>query len=89
MPILSPETEALVQEKARQTGRAQDEIVREALAAHAVMHATIYKAPGPSLSAEERLLRVKEISRRHAARPILDHRSPEEIIGFDENGLPS
>lgn len=32
--------------------------------------------------------RLMEIGRRNAARPVLDDRSPDEIIGYDERGLP-
>jgi antitoxin VapB len=31
---------------------------------------------------------LMEIGRRCAALPVLDPRSPEEILGYDENGLP-
>ena len=30
-----------------------------------------------------------KIARRCACRPILDDRSPDEILGYDEHGLPS
>ena len=33
--------------------------------------------------------RVMEIAARIASRPVLDPRSPEEILGYDENGLSS
>jgi antitoxin VapB len=32
---------------------------------------------------------VDEIVRRIAALPIVDDRSPDELIGYDEHGLPS
>jgi hypothetical protein len=32
--------------------------------------------------------RVMEIARRAADRPVLDPRSPDEIIGYDEQGVP-
>jgi antitoxin VapB len=31
---------------------------------------------------------LDEIARRCAAKPILDPRSPEDIIGYDEHGVP-
>ncbi|MGA3026806.1 MAG: type II toxin-antitoxin system VapB family antitoxin [Bryobacteraceae bacterium] len=31
---------------------------------------------------------VMEIAQRIAARPNLDPRSPDEIIGYDEQGIP-
>lgn len=32
---------------------------------------------------------IAEIQARVAALPVLDDRSPEEIIGYDKSGLPS
>jgi antitoxin VapB len=32
---------------------------------------------------------LDEIARRCAALPVLDDRSADEILGYDENGLPS
>lgn len=32
---------------------------------------------------------LEEIVERFATLPVLDDRSPEEIIGYDEHGLPS
>jgi len=34
------------------------------------------------------IARVMEIARRVSAKPILDPRSPDEIIGYDEHGVP-
>jgi antitoxin VapB len=31
---------------------------------------------------------LQEIGRRCASRPLLDDRSPEAILGYDEHGLP-
>jgi len=31
---------------------------------------------------------LQQIARRCASRPLLDHRSPEAILGYDEHGLP-
>lgn len=33
--------------------------------------------------------RLMEIGRRCASRPRLDDRTPDEILGYDENGLPT
>jgi antitoxin VapB len=33
--------------------------------------------------------RLMEIGRRCAALPVLDDRSADEILGYDENGLPT
>ncbi|MEA1085975.1 type II toxin-antitoxin system VapB family antitoxin [Sphingomonas sp. CD22] len=37
----------------------------------------------------EYLARVREAQAIFAAAPILDPRTPDEIIGFDEHGLPT
>ncbi len=82
LSIRNRETERLVREVSRLTGE------------------TMTEAIGKSL--EERLERLKrsrdneqvrrdleEILTRVHALPVLDHRSDDEIIGYDENGLPS
>lgn len=38
---------------------------------------------------EERRRRVLEIARLSASRPVLDDRTPDEILGYDEDGLPT
>lgn len=38
---------------------------------------------------EFRLAQIRAISRRCAALPLLDTRSEDEILGYDENGIPS
>ena len=40
------------------------------------------------LSTEERFAAMMAISRRCAALPELNPRSADEIIGYDENGIP-
>lgn len=43
----------------------------------------------PRKDKEARLAQINEILDRAARLPILDNRTPDEIIGYDENGLPS
>lgn len=79
--IRNPETERLAQEVARLTGETKTAAVRRAL--------------------EDRLARLRrertrrplteelEQIARHCARlPVLDSRPADEILGYDENGLP-
>jgi antitoxin VapB len=81
LSIKDPEAERLARALARQTGESITTATRRAL--------------------EERLRRVGGASRKAAlledlaasrsrwrALPVLDGRSPEEILGYDENGLP-
>jgi antitoxin VapB len=55
------------------------------LAAQPNVNAAETSQPRP-LSLKEELL---AIGRRCAALPTLDSRTPEEILGYDENGLPT
>lgn len=79
--IRNPETERLASELAKQTGESKTEAVTKAL--------------------KDRLARVRrERSRRRLADeleaiaehcsglPVLDGRTAEEILGYDETGLP-
>ena len=38
---------------------------------------------------EQRIAKALEIARRSAARPVLDDRSADEILGYGPGGLPS
>ena len=82
MSIRNPETEKLARELSRLTGE------------------TLTEAIGKSL--EERLERLKRrrdeeslrrdldaILARFHALPVLDTRSEDEILGYDDNGLPT
>ena len=82
LSIKNPETERLARELAAETGESITEAVETALV--------------------ERLHRVRRGSRDEAARLEIDHiirrvgklrikdaRSPEEIVGYDEHGLPT
>ncbi|HRD77629.1 MAG TPA: type II toxin-antitoxin system VapB family antitoxin [Hyphomicrobiaceae bacterium] len=82
---LSAEIEGLVRRIAKRTGRAPDDVVREAIEA-AARAAGVDKrlAVGPG----EVMELARENSGRVAALPLLYPRTPDEIIGYDESGLP-
>jgi len=82
LSIKDPETERMARALAERTGESITVATRRAL--------------------EERLRRVSSDARKAAlledmaasrrrwsALPVLDHRSADEILGYDENGLPS
>ena len=88
MPTLTidEETSDLVQQLARRTGKTAPEAVKAAL------RETLKTTPLPprDLSPEERearLRKMEEIAKRAAALPVLDNRSADEIIGYDEKGM--
>lgn len=82
-----PETEQLARRLAQATGKPLPTIVREAIAAKAEA-AGIDVARGSRLSREELLARMTAITDRFSDLPVLDPRSPEEIIGYDDFGVP-
>jgi antitoxin VapB len=82
-----PETERLAHRVAQAKGKPVAAVVREAIEASA-REAGVLVAGRSPLGAAERRRRLLAIAERSAARPVLDDRTPEEIIGYDERGLP-
>jgi antitoxin VapB len=80
--IRSPETEALAAELARLTGETKTEAVTRAVRDR--LERVKRARQGRTLADE-----LEAIGRRCAALPVLDARSPDEILGYDESGLPS
>ncbi len=84
MNIKDYEAHQLARELARLTGRSLTEAVKVAVR----RELDRVKAEGPPLQAQPLAERLDEIALRCAALPDLDARSVEEIIGYDEHGLP-
>lgn len=77
--IDDPEADRLARELAELTGDPLDKAVTEALRERLAKQQEIARV----------LAEVREIQERVASLPVLDPRTPEEIIGYDENGLPA
>jgi antitoxin VapB len=43
---------------------------------------------GNRLAKDELIRRLEEISARCGARPLVDPRSPDELLGYDDFGIP-
>ena len=82
--IKDPETDRLVRELAALTGQPITEAVREA-----VRDKLVATKARRSASDRSRRRLMDEIAARGGALPVLDERTPEEIIGYDEHGLPA
>ncbi|MDE3823599.1 type II toxin-antitoxin system VapB family antitoxin [Sinorhizobium meliloti] len=81
--IKNPATVALVEELARRRGISKTAAIHEALTER--LHRLGY-----GVAAQDRLLaEMRAIRERVARLPELDHRSDEEIIGYDEHGIPN
>jgi antitoxin VapB len=79
--IKDPEADRLARAVAELTGESLTKAVTEALRER--LERVRRRRAGRSLAEE-----LNEIALRCAALPDLDTRSPDEIIGYDEHGLP-
>jgi antitoxin VapB len=80
--IKDTETDELARELAAATGETLTDAVKTALREQLMR----IRARRPQRSRRDELA---EIARRCAALPVLDRRPADEILGYDENGLPS
>ena len=85
MPILNikdPEAHTLAVELARRTGQSLTQVVKEALRERLARE----RLTSP---AQQRLVeRVLDLGRRASSRPVVDARRKDEILGYDEHGVP-
>ena len=81
LSIKNPEADRLARQLAAATGESLTEAVTEAIRARLVRE-TGWSPEG----FEDAVARVQA---RLAASPVLDDRTPDEIIGYDEHGLPT
>ena len=84
LSLKDPETDLLARELAQRTGESLTTAVRQAL-----------KDKLDRIKSEDearraaKLAAINQIVERFAALPVLDDRTEEEILGWDENGLPT
>lgn len=81
LSIKDPETERLARALAARTGETITVATRRALEER-------LKRTGALARKAALLEDMEAMQRRLGALSVLDDRSPEEIIGYDENGLP-
>ena len=87
MLAISNETETLARLLARRTGKSPEEVIRDAVAATA-------RASGVTATETDDGDRkamfeaANAIAIMSASRPLLDTRSEDEILGYDDHGIP-
>ena len=81
LSIKSFETERLAREIAAKTGESLTGAIQTALQER--LERLNHEQRNRNLARQ-----LQEILRRVDQLPVLDSRSPEEIVGYDENGLP-
>ena len=82
LSIKNPETEQLARQVAQITGESLTEAIQKSLRERMER---LHQQRKRQFRREE----VEAILRRVDALPVLDARSPDEIIGYDEHGIPS
>ena len=82
LSIKDPQTERLARELAGRTGESITVATRRALEER-------LRRVGSDTRKAALLEDLAAIRRRRSALPVLDKRSADEIIGYDETGLPS
>lgn len=81
LSIKHPEADRLARELASATGETLTEAIINALRER--LRREQGRSRPPRLRDE-----IRAIRQRCAALPVKDHRSPDEILGYDEKGLP-
>ena len=87
--IKDRETEEVVRRLAQRTGLSITEAVKQAAADKLRRMETEHAERIARLTPEQlvKLRKLEEISKRAAALPVYDLRTPDEIIGYDERGI--
>lgn len=83
--MLSLETEELARLVAKRIGKTPERVLEEAVRAHAREVGIVPGQDSPRKPSADRMMAISE---RFASYPVLDARSPDEIIGYDEFGVP-
>jgi antitoxin VapB len=81
LSIEHAEADRLAHELAEATGQSVTDAVLQALRERLSRE----REKGPTSHLRDKL---RAIRKRCSTLPVLDHRSPEEIIGYDDHGLP-
>jgi antitoxin VapB len=87
--IKDRETEEVVRQLAKRSGRSITEAVKQAAAAELRRMDADHASRIAKMTPEQlaKLRRIEAICKEAAALPVLDSRTPDEIIGYDENGI--
>jgi len=81
LSIKKHETERLARLVAKQTGESLTDAIEQALKERLER---LHRRQRAAVLVEQ----MHEMARRVKALPVLDERSPDEILGYDETGLP-
>jgi hypothetical protein len=88
MVEITDDIEKLVRVVARKTGRTPEQVVRDAVEASA-RALGVFDPVSPASDRDSVIAAANAVVARSCARPVLDARSPDEILGIDDHGVPS
>jgi len=83
LSIKDPEADRLARALASQTGETITQAVVNAL------RDRLARQTQKADEVESRVADAMDIGRHYVSQPLLDKRGPEEILGYDDQGLPS
>ena len=89
MITLQPETEHLARLVAARRGMTPEAVIRAAVEAEARAADVVAPESDAKKKPKATLDELMAIAARCAARPTLDPRTADEILGYDEDGLPT
>ena len=87
LSIKNDEVEAMIRQLAARRGVSLTEAVRQALSAELARDEAAQAAQAAEMAA--RVAEIQAIVDRYAALPRLNDLTDDELLGYDENGLPS
>lgn len=82
LSLKDKETDRLARQVSSLTGETLTEAIRTSLRER-LRNEQLRRGGGPELAKA-----LEDIARRCAALPVLDHRSDDDILGYDANGIP-
>ena len=87
--IKNKEADRLLAELRSSTGKGASELVLDLLRRESARIAAEQRSGTDQIEVERILAATREMQRLWRESPVIDPRSPEEILGYDENGLPA
>lgn len=85
MLYIPSDTEELARRIARETGKTPEAVIRDALDASARSLGVVAQRA----DADAMIAAAEAVILRYRSLPLLDERSADEILGYDEHGLPA
>ena len=87
MLTISAETEELARRLARTIGKTPEDAIQDALQARA--SAVGLNSDDDAGDRDAMIAAARDVVRQYRQLPIIDARTPDEILAYDENGLPA